>query len=457
MITTLPDVPTGGDYSELRHHEVRKTQMVMIDGNLSVNNDSAEGGTSARIYRDGYWGFAARPGFAAAAGEQVSDKALANARAMASFGQKTPFAVPTAAYRGEHTIAGQTPLSQRDRIDLMNAMHDLCKRKYPTLKSTTFILHSEEHSKHLATSTGSQALNSIKRAVCYAIFTAEDERGNPVELTDRVSGRGTLADLTLTLPMLEARFDALYQHLQAKRRAVPARGGVHTIIIGSDLTGILAHEAMGHPCEADIVLGGAITGNLLGQQVASELITMVDFAHSYNGEQLMIPVYSDDEGTPATDAVLIKDGRLQQFMNSRETAVRTDHTPTGNARAYQFGDEPLVRMRNTAILPGRDKLQDMIAGVDDGYYVLKTRNGEADSTTEFMFGVTMGYEIKNGKLGRAIRDTTISGNAIDMLKSVDAVGDDMLWGCAGYCGKKQLMIVSSGGPSVRGKAHLGGE
>jgi TldD protein len=114
-------------------------------------------------------------------------------------------------------------------------------------------------------------------------------------------------------------------------------------------------------------------------------------------------------------------------------------------------------MRNTAILPGTGKLDEMIAGVDDGYLLLKTSNGQADSTTEFMFGIYLGYEIRSGRIGRAIRDTTLSGSAIKVLQSVDAVSDDMRWNCAGYCGKKQPMVVSFGGPALRARAHLGGE
>ncbi len=236
-----------------------------------------------------------------------------------------------------------------------------------------------------------------------------------------------------------------------------ARGGLHAVVMAPELAGILAHEAMGHPCEADIVLGGAVTRDLVGERVASELITMIDFAHSHDGREAMIPVYADDEGTPATDAVLIRDGRLTDFMNSRETAARLGLAPSGSARAYGPSDEPLVRMRNTAILPGRDKLAAMIEGVDDGYLLLKTANGQADSTTEFMFGISLGYEIHGGRIGRAIRDTTLSGSAIKVLQSVDAVSDDMAWTAAGYCGKKQPMLVSMGGPALRARAHLGGE
>jgi TldD protein len=109
------------------------------------------------------------------------------------------------------------------------------------------------------------------------------------------------------------------------------------------------------------------------------------------------------------------------------------------------------------ILPGAGKLADMIAGVEQGYLLLKTANGQADSTTEFMFGINLAYEIRDGRLGAAIRDTTLSGSAIKVLQTADAVSDDMYWSCSGYCGKKQMMVVSMGGPALRVRAHLGGE
>ena len=108
------------------------------------------------------------------------------------------------------------------------------------------------------------------------------------------------------------------------------------------------------------------------------------------------------------------------------------------------------------MLPGKDKLEDMIASVDDGYYLLSTGNGQADLTGEFMFGINMGYEIKNGKLGRAILDTTVTGVAFDMLKTVDMVSDNVLWSSSGFCGKKQPMPVGLGGPQLRCKIMIGG-
>ncbi|MGN1186896.1 MAG: metallopeptidase TldD-related protein, partial [Lachnospiraceae bacterium] len=75
---------------------------------------------------------------------------------------------------------------------------------------------------------------------------------------------------------------------------------------------------------------------------------------------------------------------------------------------------------------------------------------------EFMFGINMGYEIKHGKLGRAILDTTVSGVAFDMLKTVDMVSNEVKWQAAGTCGKKQRMAVSMGGPAIRCQITIGG-
>ena len=454
---TAPFAPAGVDYAESRLHELRKTRMVMVDGNLTANSETTEGGSSARVFDKGYWGFASTPAMDDEAVQKVAKKATENARTMCRFGDQPSLDIPSESHQGEYGFNGRPPLSQSEAIELLEGLNAHCREKYPTLKSASFMMQQENHEKRLATSNGSDGLSTINRSAFYIIFSAEDKDGRPVELMEALSGRGSLSDLQLSVAGLEAKIDELHGHLMAKCNAVAPRGGKQTVIIAPPLAGMLAHEAMGHPCEADLVLGGAVTGNLVGKPVASELVTMVDLANTYEGEELMIPVYIDDEGTEAKDVTLIDKGILKNFMSSRETAARLGIPATGSARAYTFNDEPLVRMRNTAILPGQSKIEAMIAGVEDGYYLLQTGNGQADSTTEFMFGITLAYEIKNGKIGRAIKDTTVSGTAIDMLKTVDAVSDDMHWECNGYCGKKQPMVVSLGGPALRAQLHLGGE
>lgn len=441
-------------HAETRRHELRKCRMMMIDGRLTLNQRSVDGGHSARVMCDGYWGFAAAPGEPSA---RTRDQALANARAMSGFGPRPGVALPGGVYRGGHPIAAAAPLTVAEATERMAALDALCRRIEPALRSVRVVLSDEYHAKHVASEAGADAHSFIHRAVCHLVVVGEGEQGQPVELWEQLSTKGGLAELDLGEAAMQPRVEQLAAHLRAKCRAVPARGGVHTVVMAPVLAGMLAHEAMGHPCEADAVLGGAVTADLLGRRVASDAVTMVDFAHTVLGQEALVPVYADDEGTPARDAVLIERGLLAGYMSDRDTARRLGLQPSGNARAYGPADEPLIRMRNTAILPGTDRLDDMIAGVDDGYLLLKTGNGQADTTTEFMFGITLGYEIRQGRIGRAIRDTTVSGTAIDMLQTVDAVSDEMAWSVAGYCGKKQPMVVSMGGPALRARLHLGGQ
>lgn len=429
----------------------------MVDGHLAGNLRSVSAGVSTRAYVDGYWGFASAPADGTDVAARVQREALANARAMAGFGARTAYALPGAHHVGEQGRAGGAPMAAAEVTARMAELHAHCMARYPSLKSTRIIVTDEDHLKQIRTEGGARALARIQRAAAYVVMVGEDEDGDPIELMEIVSGIGSLADIDWSVRALESRLDVLHGHLQAKRHAVAARGGEQTVVLSADLAGMLAHEAMGHPCEADSVLGGAVTAGLHGQRVASDLVSMVDLAHHYAGEEVMCPVYVDDEGTPAVDVTLIDRGVLSGFLHSRETAARMGQAPTGSARAYGPDDEPLIRMRNTAILPGAQSLEQLIEGVDEGYLLLDTGNGQADATTEFMFGITLGYEIRKGRIGRAIRDTTVSGSALKVLGAVDGVGAEMKWSCNGYCGKKQPMVVSVGGPALRTRAHLGGE
>jgi TldD protein len=115
-------------------------------------------------------------------------------------------------------------------------------------------------------------------------------------------------------------------------------------------------------------------------------------------------------------------------------------------------------MRNTYLAPGDSTLEEMIATTADGYLLDGPRNGQADATGEFMFGVQEAYRIHNGKLGELVRGVTISGIAFEVLATVDAVSDTFRWDLgSGYCGKGQPAKVDAGGPYVRCQAMLGGE
>ena len=445
------------DYTELRAQRNSSQAVVLLAGNMATNTQSTTSGVSARVYRGGTFGFASSAEYSEASVKDVIEAATRNAAFMdANVKRGTP-PIPSAASGKtdlKTKVHGQAP--QDKLIGFAKELDEIIKEKYKNLTSRTVSLNCLDIEKLLAISDGADGRSFLPRAILYVVMTAETHDGAPVELYEIFGGFGGFEDHFTDAKLLLPGLDKLYGQLMDKREGVFANAGLRKCVLHSELAGILAHEAVGHTVEADMVLGGSVAADNMNKQVASEIVNMTDFANNAYGKRCPVPVYVDDEGIEAEDVALIENGVLKSFMHSRDTARQFETKPMGNGRAFLFSDEPLIRMRNTAILPGKDKLDEMIAGVDDGYYLIKTGNGQADSTGEFMFSVELGYEIKNGKLGKAIRETTISGVAFEMLKTVDMISDEMTWMSGGFCGKKQPMTVGMGGPALRCEINIGG-
>lgn len=445
-----------GVHMELRAQENRNRHIALVQGSLTSNSRSEVSGVCARVYKNGVYGFSSMAECSSLAAETVLKAATENAMFMDRHIQKNKGAFPV-------IPAGQIPLGkvisdteQKRYLEFCKELDAYIAGTYPDLSSRSVIMRADSMEKILCTSDGYNGHTTSPRVHIIFSFNTESASGDPVELYTPVGGFGNFEDNFSDPALLYPEIDKLYETLMHKREGVHADAGYKTVVLGGFLSGMIAHEAVGHTVEADLVQSGSVAGPNLGRRVASELVNLVDFAHTAFGKPAPLPVFLDDEGTPAEDAVLIKDGILTGYLNSRESAQHFNMNPLGNARAWSFSDEPLIRMRNTAVLPGKDKLEDIIASVDDGYYLINTNNGQADLTGEFMFGVTMGYEIKKGKLARPILDTTVSGVAFDMLKTVDMVSDEVIWTCSGTCGKKQPMSVGMGGPALRCKIMIGG-
>jgi TldD protein len=445
------------EYTELRAQENKSNRIAIINGDIVTNIKLMKSGISARVDKDGYWGFASNPSFQENEIQNVIERATGNALFLSSKGKPKDIKLLSRNANLRNDFSTQNALKpQNEIIEFMMKLDEYLKTHCKELSSRVIALQTLDMEKSLLTSEGSTSYSLIPRSLIYIGMTITKD-GAPIELWENFGGFGQFEDVFKLPEELFAGIAEQYTHLQAKANGVYAKAGIQEVILAADITGVLAHEAIGHTTEADLVLGGSVTGDLLDKSVASELITLVDFANTAFGKLCPVPVFMDDEGTTAEDCVIIEAGVLKRFMHNKESAGIFGHELTGNARASEFSDEPLIRMRNTAILPGKSKLDDMIASIDDGYYLMESNNGAADFTSEFMFGITQGYEIKNGKIGKALRDMTISGVAMDVLKSVTMVSDNLRWVCWGMCGKKQYIPVGMGGPAIKCKVNIGGK
>ena len=443
-------------YTELRSHANLETRLVMRKGVLIENAQVEKRGVSARCYHGGAFGFASTVGDGDGAIEAVVAEASANAELTRLAGTDAGALPETGAGRGEFDYRTRRPkATAADRMTVVAEIDDYVTRTCPGLVNADIVLSNLAIEKALVTSEGAAAYSYVPRSNVVLRLSVQGNDG-VVDLYQVYGGFGDFEDRFASVDWMLEAVDRLYEELREKADGAYCEAGTHDVILDSDLAGILAHEAIGHTCEADLVLGGSVAGDNLGRQVASEKFTLVDHAGRGPDGNASIAIHVDDEGTPCRDVTIIENGVLKAFLHSKDTARAFGVEPTGNARAYTFSDEPLVRMRNTAIKPGSDTLEDMIASIDHGYYLKRSSNGQADATSEFMFGVTQGCEIRNGVIGRGIRDTTISGVAFDMLKTITHVSDDLTWSRGGMCGKKQLIPVGMGGPAIKCRINLGG-
>jgi len=236
-------------------------------------------------------------------------------------------------------------------------------------------------------------------------------------------------------------------------KAKAPKGGLYQVVLDNKLLGLIVHEAFGHTAEADMVISGSILTDKIGETVASEAVTIVDDPEPVKANG-WTPY--DDEGVKARRTVIVDHGVLRSYLHNRETAALMNAEPTGNARAQSYEFAPLIRMRNTYMEAGDWTPEEMLEDTRSGLYLKGAMGGEADSNGVFTFTVQEAWRIENGELIEPYRGVTVSGNALEVLKSIDAVGNDLKISTPGVCGKGQVVPVDGGGPHVRCKLAVGG-
>ncbi|MBC7086367.1 MAG: TldD/PmbA family protein [Methanomethylovorans sp.] len=235
--------------------------------------------------------------------------------------------------------------------------------------------------------------------------------------------------------------------------AKPAKGGSMPVILDQELAGVFVHEAVGHASEADLVLeGSSILDNMIGQQIASPLINIVDdpTLHEYG----YFPF--DDEGTQSQRTTIIKDGILTSFLHSRETSAKLGGEP-GHCRCQGYS-MPIVRMSNTYLENGDSTFEEMLEDIDNGMYLIGSRGGQVNTGEGiFQFNAEKAYLIEKGEITTLMRDVSLSGKTLEILNNVTHVGNDLKMN-SGRCGKGgQLVPVSDGSPHISiSKAVVGG-
>ncbi|MBM2815733.1 MAG: microcin-processing peptidase 2 [Ignavibacteria bacterium] len=234
-----------------------------------------------------------------------------------------------------------------------------------------------------------------------------------------------------------------------------APAGEMQVVLKNEQSGVMIHEAVGHPLEADANWKKqSIMWDKMGQMVSNPIVTIYDDATipNYRGS-----LNIDDEGTPTENVMLIEKGKLVGFMNDRLAANIMKTKPNGHGRRETYQDVPIPRMNNTVLAPGDSDPKEIIESVKNGFYAVSYQGGQVSNTGKFTFSVNLGYLIEDGKITTPLKNATLIGTNTLILKEISMIGNDMGF-FLGTCGKDgQSVSVTCGTPTLKiNKMTVGG-
>lgn len=442
----------GASYADLRFDKIHSTRIQVRNKEVASFRTLFEQGSGLRVLVDGAWGFT-----------MSSDlEKLAS-----SISKAVKLARQSASHRTERINVEEQRRFKSDVEWKQKKSHDtvgieekvkfaLEVNKRPRDLSENIVMvdnvyFEEDMSRWFANSEGTFIKHS--KPVTAATVRLVGKSGDLI--VSRSKAIGGLAGLE-AMP-----FDKFLQiteeetrNIEALLKAKPAPSGDLPAVLNYDLGYTLAHEAFGHLCEGDSILqGDSILEGKIGEQVASNLVTIID--DPTMKESTGIPAYGsypfDDEGIKAVPTTLVDGGELVSYLHGRETASKLGQKVTGNARVENYKRLPLVRMSNIYIKPSTFSEEELFEDIQNGVYLVDARGGQTTGQGTFHVGVQMVCLIKNGEKGELRRGTAIAGRTLDTLKKIDAVGKKISYDIGG-CGKgdpEQMVRCGSNGPPIR--------
>lgn len=436
----------GGDFAEVFAEDRSNSSAMLDDGRVEELSSGRERGAGIRVVSGETTGFAHTA--------DLSEEGLLRAAEVAS-------AVARGAGKGAGAVA-VGPLGSGDRPSGRPAADSPGSSKGETLE----LLKRADEAARASGASISQVqagCGSSRRQVLIANsdgLLAEDHQARTRFSVSCVATGDTglqtgfeSAARTLGFELFdEVSVEELAQ-LAAKRAlsklsARPAPSGELAVVLAGGSGGILFHEACGHGLEADhIVKDASVYTGMVGQQVASPLVTLVDDG-TVGSEWGTFGI--DDEGRPAQRNVLIDRGVLTDYLWDYLRARKEGRVSSGNGRRQTYQHLPMVRMTNTFLLPGEEDADEIVAQTPRGVYVAKLGGGQVNTTTgDFVFGTTEAYLIEGGKITEPLRDANLIGNGPEILKRIDAVATDFAM-TPGTCGKDgQSVPVGCGQATMR--------
>jgi TldD protein len=448
---------SGGDFAEIFMEHRTYDFINMEEDIIKETAEAVSLGLGIRVIRGDRTGFGYTNDFS-------MDKVRKTALTAAAIARGQAAAAPPPPLRDRTRAASRYPVrrpvheaSLRDKIKLVREAYDAAKAHDPRIVKVK--AHYSDSLNHICVANSEGLLvrdaRPMVKLVCVAISEKDGKRESGYW---GGGGRVGLEYFRDTLTPREIGVEAAGEALLLLE-AVDAPAGEMPIVLAPGHSGVLIHEAVGHLLEADFNRKKtSIFWNKMGKRIGSDLVTIYDdptipsFRGSYN---------VDDEGTPPLRTLLIEKGIVRGLLQDKLSSRLMGNAPlTGHGRRQDYSHWPVPRMANTYIAAGPDAPEDILRSVDKGFYVASLSGGQVEDSGKFTFSVSLGYLIEGGRLTAPVKQATLIGTNIDILKKIDRVGHDLTFGLqTGTCSKEgQDVPVTDGCPTLRiEKMTVGGQ
>ena len=450
----------GVQYCDARAEQYTHRSARVDDGETEFVKTDRYAGIGIRLIYDGAWGFCSitNPD----SFDKISEHVNRTIRDASHYSKNKKNPVSLASIP-QNKARVEFPVQKKpDMAEMLEIAQDCDRiiREKPNITKSSINPSHAASSKYFVSSEGSSILQDFTDVVIHMTATGHDSGlTQSVDITE--GGRGGIEQITQDDAVYRSA-DNIAEKASLLLSAKPVSEEVATVVMNPDFVSLLTHEILGHPSEADRVLGremawagGAWWSGKIGQKIGSESLNVFD---DPTIEGNLGWYHFDDEGVKAEKTMLVKDGVLKNHMQSRETAQIFSTAPTGNMRATNYGFMPLIRMACTCIAGGDRSTDEIIKEVKDGYLISNMKVPSIDMR-RYNWSISCQYaqKIKDGQITDLHRDIIVTGTAPEFFESIDACGNDFTVRPITNCGKgdpMQSMIMGNGGPTIRGRATV---
>jgi TldD protein len=436
---------TGGDFAEVFAEDRRGTAARLDDGRVEDLSSGRDRGAGIRVVFGETTGFAHTSDLSEVGLSAAASAAAAAARGGGGGVRTVALGTPGALRAADVEVLPET-VSKATKVALLERADDAARSAGGAIRQVSVIYGDSRRRILVANSEGVWATDDQVKSRFAVSAVALGDTGMQ---TGRESIGFTLGFELFDKHQVEDLARAAAARALTKLSARPAPSGRVPVVIKRGGGGVVFHEACGHGLEADhIAKNVSVFAGQVGEQVASPLVTLVDDG-TMGPEWGAIGV--DDEGHPAGRNVLIEDGILTDYMWDYLRARKEGRASSGNGRRESYQHLPMVRMTNTYVLAGSEDPDEIVRQTPSGVYVAQLGGGQVNTATgDFVFGMTEAYLIEDGKVTAPLRDANLIGNGPEVLRNIDAVGNDFAMGPPGTCGKNgQGVPVGDGQPTLR--------